>query len=150
MAPRMEPGHADSAMTLSRVLLGLFGGALIGAAAALALLVHGRTAGVSGILGRATLRDPGRTFRVGFLAGLVATGALVAEAWPRAYGASLRGTPALAVAGLLVGLGTTLANGCTSGHGVCGLSRGSPRSLVAVPVFMLTAAITVAIAGAWS
>jgi uncharacterized membrane protein YedE/YeeE len=136
-------------MTFSRVLLGLFGGALIGAAAALALLVHGRIAGVSGILGRAILRDPGQTFRLGFLAGLVATGALLAEAWPRAYGASLHGTPALAVAGLLVGLGATLANGCTSGHGVCGLSRGSQRSLVAVATFMLTAAITVAGAGAW-
>ena len=135
-------------MTFSRVFLGLFGGALIGAAASLVLLVHGRIAGVSGILGRASERDPGRTFRLGFLAGLVAAGALLAEVWPRAYGASLRGTPALAVAGLLVGLGVSLANGCTSGHGVCGLSRGSPRSLVAVATFMLTAAITVAGAGA--
>lgn len=137
-------------MMWSRVILGLCGGALIGAAAALALLVHGRIAGVSGILGRATRRDPGRAFRLGFLAGLVATGALLAGSWPRAFGPSLRGAPALAVAGLLVGLGATLANGCTSGHGVCGLSRGSPRSLVAVATFMLTAAITVAAAGAWS
>ena len=137
-------------MTLSGALIGLLGGALIGTSATLALLVHGRIAGISGVLGRVTRRDPGQPFRWAFLAGLVVTGALLAEAWPRAYGASLRGIPALAVAGLLVGLGSTLANGCTSGHGVCGLSRGSPRSLVAVMTFMLTAAITVACAGAWS
>jgi uncharacterized membrane protein YedE/YeeE len=146
----MEVGHATSSMTFSGVLLGLLGGALIGAAATLALLVHGRIAGVSGILGRLTRRDTGQPFRRAFLAGLVVTGALLAQAWPRAFGASLRGIPALAVAGLLVGFGSTLANGCTSGHGVCGLSRGSPRSVVAVTTFMLTAAITVACAGAWS
>lgn len=145
-----ESGYAGSSMTASCVVLGLLGGALIGAAAALALFAHGRIAGVSGILGRATRRDPGQTFRLGFLAGLVAAGALLAEAWPCAYGTSPRSTPDLAVAGLLVGLGATLANGCTSGHGVCGLSRGSPRSLVAVATFMLAAAITVAAAGAWS
>jgi uncharacterized membrane protein YedE/YeeE len=149
MAGEDEAGYVGPAMTCSGVLLGLLGGALIGAAAALALVVHGRIAGVSGILGRATVGDQGRTFRLGFLAGLVATGALLAAAWPRACGASLHGAPALAVAGLLVGLGASLANGCTSGHGVCGLSRGSPRSLVAVATFMLTAVVTVAAAGAW-
>jgi uncharacterized membrane protein YedE/YeeE len=150
MTAVMALGHAGSSMTFSGALLGLFGGALIGASATLALLAHGRIAGVSGILGRVTQRDPGQPFRQAFLAGLVVTGALLAATWPSAYGASLRGIPALAVAGLLVGLGSTLANGCTSGHGVCGLSRGSPRSLIAVTTFMVTAAITVACAGAWS
>lgn len=150
MTGTTELGYPGPSMTFSGVVLGLSGGALIGAAAALALLVHGRIAGVSGSLGRAALRDAGRTFRLGFLAGLIATGAVLAAAWPRAFGASPRGTPGLAVAGLLVGLGATLANGCTSGHGVCGLSRGSPRSLVAVATFMVAAAITVAAAGPWS
>jgi hypothetical protein len=60
----------------------------------------------------------------------------------------VRGLPGLAIAGALVGVGTTLANGCTSGHGVCGMARLSPRSLAAVATFMIAAAITVALAGA--
>jgi uncharacterized membrane protein YedE/YeeE len=135
-------------MTLDGVLRGLTGGALIGLASALVLLVHGRIAGISGIVGHAVDPDPdGRTFRLGFLTGLIATGAILAAVWPQAFGAGVRSLPGLAIAGALVGIGTTLGGGCTSGHGVCGLSRLSPRSIVAVATFMTTAAITVAIVG---
>lgn len=79
---------------------------------------------------------------------MIAVGAVVAIVAPHELGAPIRGLPMLAIAGLLVGVGTTLANGCTSGHGVCGLARLSKRSLVAVMTFMASAAITVAIAGA--
>src|ERR1044071_9469634 len=136
-------------MTFAAAMRGLAGGALIGLASALVLVLHGRIAGISGIVGRAIDGDDnGRTFRIGFLAGLIVTGAILAAIAPSAFGAGLRGLPGLALAGALVGVGTTLANGCTSGHGVCGLSRLSPRSLVAVAAFMITVAITVAIAGA--
>lgn len=137
-------------MTLVGIVRGLIGGALIGLASAIVLVLHGRIAGISGILGRALEPVRGQRFRLGFLTGLVATGAALSAAWPAALGGAVRGLPALAAAGLLVGVGTTLGNGCTSGHGVCGLGRGSPRSLVAVATFMVTAAITVAVAGARS
>ena len=137
-------------MAIGSLLRSLGGGALIGLGSAMLLLVHGRIAGVSGILGRAADADGGRAYRLGFLAGLVVTGAILAGVVPAAFGAGVRGLPVLAIAGVLVGIGTTLGNGCTSGHGVCGISRLSPRSLVAVATFMVTAAITVAIAGARS
>ncbi|HLL25704.1 MAG TPA: YeeE/YedE thiosulfate transporter family protein [Kofleriaceae bacterium] len=127
------------------LLTALAGGALIGLAAAIALVVHGRIAGISGILGRA-LEDGGVGFRIPFLFGLVGTGLVVALVAPALLGPSIASRPTLVVAGLLVGVGTTLANGCTSGHGVCGVARLSPRSLVAVGVFMATAMATVAIA----
>jgi uncharacterized membrane protein YedE/YeeE len=135
-------------MVTSSVVLGLLGGALIGLGAALALWGHGRIAGISGILGRALdAGTDGRTFRLGFLAGLVATGAIVAAVRPSAFGAAAHSGLTLAIAGVLVGFGTTLGNGCTSGHRVCGLARLSPRSFVAVAVFIATAAVTVALAG---
>jgi uncharacterized membrane protein YedE/YeeE len=136
-------------MTLDGLLRGLTGGALIGLASAMVLLVHGRIAGISGIVGHAVAPE-GRTFRLGFLTGLIATGAILAAVWPLAFGAGVRSVPGLAIAGALVGIGTTLGSGCTSGHGVCGLSRLSPRSIVAVATFMTTAAITVAIVGGHS
>ena len=135
-------------MTIAALLHGLTGGALIGLAAAMLLFVHGRIAGISGILGRAADPDGGRTIRFGFLAGLIVTGAILAALQPSAFGSGVRGAPVLAIAGVLVGVGTTLGNGCTSGHGVCGISRRSPRSLVAVMTFILTAALTVALVGA--
>ncbi len=129
------------------MVAGLLGGALIGLAASIALLAHGRVAGISGLVGRAFDQDDdgGRAFRLWFLVGLVAVGLAARWVAPAHVGAPSARLPVLAVAGLLVGIGTTLANGCTSGHGVCGLSRGSPRSLVAVGTFMVTAAITVAL-----
>jgi uncharacterized membrane protein YedE/YeeE len=134
-------------MQLEPYLRALGGGALIGLAASIALVAHGRIAGASGILQRALDRD-GRAFRIAFLVGLIVTGALAACAAPSAFGVPARGLPAIAIGGLLCGVGTTLGNGCTSGHGVCGLSRGAPRSMVAVGTFMLTAALTVALLGA--
>jgi len=135
-------------VTQLAAIRGLCGGALIGLAAAVVLVVHGRVAGISGILGRALEAGDGRRFRLGFVAGLVVTGAIAAVVAPSAFGSAVRGLPALALAGLLVGVGTTLGNGCTSGHGVCGISRLSPRSIIAVATFMVTAAITVALVGA--
>ena len=137
-------------MHASSIVSTLVGGGLIGLAASIALLAHGRVAGISGTLGRLFAGDGGRGFRIPFLIGLVATGVVAAIVAPSALGAAVRSTPMLAFAGVLVGVGTTLGNGCTSGHGVCGLARGSGRSLAAVMTFMVTAAITVAILGARS
>ena len=124
---------------------GLVGGALIGLAAALLLVAEGRIAGVSGILGRSFFGDPGdRGWRVAFLVGLPLGSWLMTGATGDALGFAISADPALlASAGLLVGIGTQLGNGCTSGHGVCGISRGSRRSLVATAVFMATAIATV-------
>ncbi len=137
-------------MTTESALRALCGGVLIGLAAAIALLAHGRLAGISGTLGRVleTDDDGGRPFRAAFLVGLIATGVVGAQLVPSAFGDNVAGAAQLAIAGLLVGVGTTLGNGCTSGHGVCGISRGSKRSLVAVIVFMGTAIVTVAVRGA--
>lgn len=123
----------------------LAGGLLIGGGAALLLLATGRIAGISGIL--ASVPQSGR-WRAAFLTGLIAPAAILTLAG-RAEGfapvLSLADWPRLAAAGLLVGIGTRLANGCTSGHGICGLARLSPRSLVAVPLFMLSAMAVVAV-----
>jgi uncharacterized membrane protein YedE/YeeE len=127
------------------LLAALAGGALIGLAATLLLLVNGRIAGVSGIAGG--LLPPARgdaLWRAAFVAGLVA-GPLVlaALAGRTGIGAPAASLPTLVVAGLLVGVGTTLGGGCTSGHGVCGLARLAPRSLAATATFMAVAAATV-------
>lgn len=132
-------------MTIDSALRALAGGALVGLAAAIALVVHGRIAGISGLVGRLLARDGGQGFRAAFLLGLVVTGVVLALLAPRALGAPIASTTQLAIAGLLVGVGTTLANGCTSGHGVCGVARFSTRSLVAVGTFMTTGALTVAL-----
>ncbi|MEO6772072.1 MAG: YeeE/YedE family protein [Kofleriaceae bacterium] len=135
-------------MTVASLLRALLGGSLIGLAATLALLGHGRIAGISGTLGRVLDDDGGRDFRVPFMLALIAVGALCTLVAPHSFGTAVRSTPVLALAGVLVGVGTTLGNGCTSGHGVCGISRGSVRSIVATLTFMLTGAITVALVGA--
>lgn len=135
-------------MTYESILFALAGGALFGIASAIAFVIHGRIAGISGILGRALDLDGGRSFRVPFLFGLVGTGAVIAALAPAAIGPPIVRMSVLAVAGLLVGVGTTLANGCTSGHGICGISRGSLRSLVAVGTFMAAGMLTVTIVGA--
>jgi uncharacterized protein len=115
----------------------LLGGALIGASSAWLLAANGRIAGVSGIL-HGIFAPPGAAWRVGFVAGLVLAG----FAWQAVAGpVPLReGFPVgwAAGAGLLVGFGTRMGGGCTSGHGVCGLGRLSARSLVAVCVFVAT------------
>ena len=121
---------------------GLTGGALIGLAAALLLAWLGRIAGISGILGGVLRATPDRAWRVAFLAALMGAGALTVHALGQVV-PSPANTPVLLLAGLLVGYGTSLGSGCTSGHGVCGLGRLSTRSLVAVVVFMATAFVTV-------
>lgn len=126
----------------------LVGGALIGVAAALLLVTHGRIAGISGVAGGLLRRDaPDRAWRVAFLAGLLASGAVAGLIAPEAIGDSVRSLPAVVIAGVLVGFGTQLGNGCTSGHGVCGLARLSPRSFAAVITFVLTGALTAWLAG---
>jgi uncharacterized protein len=132
-------------------LLALIGGAMIGGAAALLLVAHGRIAGISGLVG--SLLPPAsrdRSWRVAFLAGLLAAGAIGGLIAPAATVGSVRALSLVVVAGLLVGFGTRLGGGCTSGHGVCGVARLSRRSLVAVAIFMATAALTVWIAGGGS
>ncbi|CAN5579707.1 hypothetical protein BH10PSE18_BH10PSE18_22740 [soil metagenome] len=116
----------------------LAGGVLIGLSAALFMAFNGRIAGISGVLGGLIGRSGSgdRVWRLMFLAGLLLAAPLwrMVHALPDAtIGAS---TQELIVAGLLVGIGTRYAAGCTSGHGVCGLSRGSPRSMVATAAFM--------------
>lgn len=118
----------------------LVGGALIGLSASLLLLFHGRIAGISGIIGQMLRANvPDRAFRFAFLLGLLAAGLAARFLKPELLGAPVTGNMAvLAGAGLLVGYGTRLGGGCTSGHGVCGLSRLSLRSLVATLTFMAT------------
>jgi uncharacterized membrane protein YedE/YeeE len=127
--------------------LSLAGGLLIGLAAALLLLFNGRIAGISGIVGE--LLRPARgdvAWRAAFTAGLVVAPLawLLVGALPRLHVAA--STPVLVVAGLLVGVGTRYAGGCTSGHGVCGLSRGSLRSLAATATFMAAGFVVVFVA----
>lgn len=126
-------------------LSGLIGGIMIGAAASLFLLVEGRIAGISGILGGAlSAVSKQNVWRYAFLAGLVLGPPVVAATgFVRPAIAIDASLPVLIGAGLLVGYGTRLGNGCTSGHGVCGLSRGSRRSLAATVMFFSVAALTV-------
>ena len=122
----------------------LAGGVLIGLAASILLIGYGRIAGISGIAGNLLLGKPGdRAWRGAFLLGLLLAGAIVARLVPQAVGASPRSLAGVAAAGLLVGIGTRLGSGCTSGHGVCGVSRLSPRSLVATLSFILGGVATV-------
>lgn len=125
-------------------LAALGGGVLIGLAATLLLWVNGRVAGVSGIV--AGVLFPRRAevaWRLAFLAGLVLAGGAAIALLPGIATPRTGFPPALlVVAGLLVGFGASLGNGCTSGHGVCGLGRLSKRSLVAVATFMATAMVT--------
>jgi uncharacterized membrane protein YedE/YeeE len=116
------------------------GGVLIGLSVTAMLLLNGRIAGCSGIVGGTLAPKKGDfAWRACFVAGLVAGGVLLALVRPSTFTVSPRPLPVVVVAGLLVGLGTALSNGCTSGHGVCGLSRLSKRSFVATVIFMATA-----------
>jgi uncharacterized protein len=125
-------------------LSALGGGLLIGLSAATLLVLNGRIAGISGLV--AGLARPGERRRadLAFLLGLILGPPLFAAMaghWPAMR--IVASWPVLAAAGLLVGFGTRLGSGCTSGHGVCGLARLSPRSLVAVLVFLATGTLTV-------
>lgn len=120
------------------------GGALIGTSASILLLLDGRIAGISGIFGGLLNPQPGDvSWRAAFVGGMMLAGLGAALLWPGAFASDLVRSPlTLALAGLLVGFGTRLGNGCTSGHGVCGLSRLSTRSLVSVVTFMLTGGLS--------
>jgi len=123
------------------------GGALIGLSAVLLMLLTGRIAGVSGIFGGLlNLRSEDKDWRIAFIAGLILV-PLIAAAL--GYGMAPPKLPAnwvvIVAAGLLVGVGTRLGGGCTSGHGICGIGRLSLRSIAATIVFMVTAVITVAV-----
>ncbi|WP_439922800.1 YeeE/YedE family protein [Nitrobacter sp. JJSN] len=124
---------------------GFIGGALIGLATALLMLLTGRIAGISGIFG-GLLRGGDRGWRIAFIAGLIAAPLLAALA-----GQSLPmptmpvSLVVVAISGLLVGIGTRVGGGCTSGHGVCGIARLSTRSIAATAIFMLVAIVVVAI-----
>lgn len=124
---------------------GITGGALIGLASAMLLLARGRIAGISGILGRsffATADDRGWHFA--FLFGLPLGSWFAMVATSDAAGFTITANPLLLIGGgLLVGIGTQMGNGCTSGHGVCGMARGSKRSIIATLTFMGTAGVTV-------
>ena len=123
----------------------LVGGILVGLAAAALLLFNGQIAGISGIVGGLLRPQSGEVgWRAAFLAGLLAGGAAMAMWLPETLGPPVpRPMAVFVLAGLLVGAGTRLGNGCTSGHGVCGIGRGSLRSLAATATFMMTAAAVV-------
>ncbi len=132
-------------MRLSEILTAVAGGALIGVSAIALLLLDGRLAGISNIVGGLAVPRRGEIgWRAAFVLGLLAGGVLLRVAHPEAFAASLPRSPlVLGIGGLLVGLGAGPGNGCTSGHGVCGLGRRSPRSLVATITFMSTGMLTV-------
>lgn len=125
-------------------LTSLLGGMLIGLSALLLLLFNGRIAGLSGILGGLLPPFPGDwRWRLAFIAGaILGPVAYRAAAGPVEFGVPA-GTMALALGGIVVGIGVTFGNGCPSGHGICGIGRLSPRSIVATISFMATAIATV-------
>ena len=133
---------------------GFIGGLLIGLAAAVMLLGLGRIAGVSGLAARATgIADSGapRNVAIAFVLGLPLGAFLIARAMGDVQVSFPPSIWPLIIGGLLVGYGTRLGSGCTSGHGVCGLSRLSPRSMVATAMFMASGFVTVGLlrAGGW-
>ncbi|MFK7855759.1 MAG: YeeE/YedE family protein [Granulosicoccus sp.] len=131
----------------------LFGGVLIGLSALLVLLLFGRVAGISGITTAGILKpSTDWSWRVAFIAGLVAAPIVLNMIGIQRIGSRVLAEVSvsdnlfgMAIAGVAVGVGTVLGSGCTSGHGVCGLGRKSARSLAAVVIFMLSAAMTVGV-----
>ena len=117
------------------------GGVFIGVACGAYMLLQSRVAGNSGAV-KAVVNGPREPTKLGFVCGLVAGGAAIARLMPHLFEATPAPSLPLAAAGLCVGVGTAWANGCTSGHGLCGLSRFSLRSLAAVPTFMAAAMAT--------
>ena len=125
------------------------GGVLIGLSGALLLFGLGRIAGISGIYGGLLQPKSGDiAWRLAFVLGLLGGGLIMVLMAPERFTMPIdRSLLTVAAAGLLVGIGTRMGNGCTSGHGVCGISRGSPRSLMATVTFMVTGIVTVFLAG---
>ena len=133
-----------SDFTHNTYIAGLSGGLLIGVAAAMFVLLNGRIAGISGILAGLIQADKAdKIWRVMFVLGLAASPFVYRIAFDLPPVTIEAGTGQLIIAGLLVGLGTSYASGCTSGHGVCGISRGSVRSIAATLTFMIAGFITV-------
>lgn len=125
-------------------LAALTGGLLIGLAAALLIIINGRIAGINGILGGLLKPHTGDiVWRFAFIAGLIAAPVIYAMVFTLPAISIEADTPALIISGLLVGLGARYGSGCTSGHGVCGISRLSPRSMIATLVFMVAGFMTV-------
>jgi uncharacterized membrane protein YedE/YeeE len=131
-------------MTLSTLILPVVGGLMIGLAAAALMVVTGRILGVSGIFSGLLAPKAGEVgWRLTFVAGLVVGGVLVFAVSPGLFSNELtRSLPVMALGGALVGFGARLGSGCTSGHGVCGIARLGPRSLVATLTFITTGALT--------
>lgn len=123
----------------------LLGGALIGLAASLILVFNGRVMGISGILSRALSTNEGpNAWRWAALAGLFGGGIFLRTFLPSSLTSTIHSSSWMtALAGVLVGIGSVLGNGCTSGHGVCGISRMSFRSLIATMIFIMAGAFTV-------
>jgi hypothetical protein len=129
----------------------LIGGILIGLAASLVLLTHGRPAGISGLwAGLFHPKAHDRGFRAHFFAGFLVVGLAVFLVAPHLIGQAQGSLARIIGAGLLVGYGTQLGGGCTSGHGVCGISRFELRSVIATVTFMVTGALTVLVLRALS
>ena len=126
---------------------GLFGGALIGLATAMLMLLTGRIAGISGIFGGLLpLRSSERGWRLAFIAGLIAAPLLAVLGGMSLPNPTMPASLAvIAIGGLLVGFGSRMGSGCTSGHGVCGTARLSTRSIAATAIFMLVAIVVVTI-----
>lgn len=124
----------------------LLGGVVIGLSATLLYVLNGRIAGISGILGSLLEPRGAQPWRLAFLGGLLGGGVLIQALQPSAFGSGPAlgsGAMLIVAAGLLVGFGTRLGSGCTSGHGICGIGRGSKRSIVATLTFMATSIVTV-------
>jgi uncharacterized membrane protein YedE/YeeE len=135
-------------ITLSEVLTALGGGILIGLSATILLAMNGRVAGISGILEKVLPpQSEDARWRMAFLISMVVTGIALSPALPEAYTTIDRPILLVVLAGLLVGYGTRLGNGCTSGHGVCGMARFSKRSFAAVGMFLMTGIITATVVG---
>jgi len=137
---------------ITSIIWATIGGALIGLAASWLLLAKGRIAGISGIVGGLLgAFNEDSSWRFSFLIGLLSGGVLLVFTFPQLIAAPMgRSLGMVSLAGVLVGVGTRLGSGCTSGHGVCGLSRLSRRSLVATLMFMGTGFVTATILGAFS
>lgn len=135
-------------ITVQEALVAAGGGVLIGTAASVLLALSGRVAGISGIVGG--LVPPRRgdaRWRLAFVVGMVAAGLALVPIVPTAFTTLERPTWLVVLAGLLVGIGTRMGNGCTSGHGVCGMARFSTRSFAAVGVFLTAGFLTATVVG---
>lgn len=133
-------------MEVDTWLMAAAGGGVIGLASALLLAVGGRIAGISGIVGGLLSPTRGEVgWRAMFMGGLLLGGIILALMNPEGFSASPRSTGWVVLAGILVGFGTRLGSGCTSGHGVCGLSRFSPRSFAATGAFIGAGMVIVSI-----